>query len=82
MRIYMQRPALDGKPPRFVQIIMQQDLIEGWTLIIEQGQQGRAGRTQRSYFEDFDDAQEAMSQARDKQLKLGYRVVFAEGMQA
>ncbi len=81
MRIYMQTPALQDKPPRFYQLLLQEDLLEGWTLILEWGNQGAAGRVRRQYFVDHDAAMSALLQARDAQLKRGYRVMFAQGQE-
>ncbi len=79
MRIYMQLPSADERPPRFYQLVLQKDLLGGWTLIRESGAQGGPGRVQRQHFEDHDSALDALVQWRDRQLRKGYRVVFAEG---
>ena len=82
MRIYMQSiPEDEGDSLRFYHIMLQQDLLGGWTVIRESGRQGARGRVQREHFEAFDAAENALQVTRDKQLKRGYRVVFAEGMQ-
>jgi predicted DNA-binding WGR domain protein len=80
MRIYMQIPALDGKPPRFYQLALQEDLLSGWNLIREWGQLGLAGRIKRDHFNDWDSALDAMLRVRDSQLKRGYQIVFMTGM--
>ena len=77
----MQIPALEGKPPRFYHLLLQEDLLEGWTLIVESGNQGASGRVRRQYFVDHDAAMNALMQARDAQLKRGYRVMFAQGQE-
>lgn len=79
MRIYMQRPAEDGTPPKFYQVILLQDLIEGWLVIKEWGNQGASGRTKREHFLSRDDAERALMQTRDAQLKRGYQVMFVQG---
>jgi predicted DNA-binding WGR domain protein len=79
MRIYMQIPAMDSKPPRFCSLTLQQDLLEGWTLIRETGYQGSAGRVRREHFPDRESAERALMSARDAQLLQGYQVVFAQG---
>jgi predicted DNA-binding WGR domain protein len=79
MRIYMQMPATDGRPPRYYQLLLQQDLLEGWTLIKEWGYQGAKGRVRREQYPDSEVAQRALVEARDTQLKKGYQVVFASG---
>jgi predicted DNA-binding WGR domain protein len=79
MRIYMQTPPEGDKPPRFYHLFLQEDLLDGWTLVKESGNQGASGRLQRVHFSSRDEAQEALEKARDAQIKRGYRVVFAKG---
>ena len=79
MRIYMQtQPTNDGKL-RFIQLHLQADLLGGWTLIKESGQQGSPGRVSRTHFETHEQAISALIVVRDKQLDKGFKVVFAEG---
>ena len=78
MRIYMQIPPQDNKAPRFYHLHLQEDLLEGWTLIREWGYQGAAGRVKKEHFDAQDDAEAALLQARDEQLKRGYQVVFMQ----
>ena len=82
MRVYMQIPAFDGKPPRYYQLVLQEDLINGWTLVREWGQQGYAGRVKRDHFPDRSAAETAMLRVRDSQLQRGYKVVFMQGNEA
>ncbi|MFA5529491.1 MAG: WGR domain-containing protein [Thiohalomonadaceae bacterium] len=79
MRIYMQTPVTDERPPRFYHLFLQCDLLEGWTLVREWGFQGSSGRVVREHFSTREAAEEAMVQHRDAQLGRGYRVVFAKG---
>jgi len=79
MRIYMQIPALDDKPSRYYQLLLLEDLLEGWTLVREWGQQGRSGRVKRDHFEDRESAESALLRVRDMQLKRGFKVVFMQG---
>ncbi len=79
MRIYMQIPAVDDQPPRFYQIMLQRDLMGGWSLVREWGRQGVAGRIRREHFPDLEAAQAALVKVRDAQLARGYRVVFTQG---
>jgi predicted DNA-binding WGR domain protein len=79
MRIYLQMPSSDGKAPRYYQLLVQEDLINGWWLIREWGNQGSSGRVRRDHFEDHDSLMETLLKARDQQIKKGYRIVFAEG---
>jgi predicted DNA-binding WGR domain protein len=80
MRIYLQMPAHGDQPPRYYQLVLQEDLLGGWTLIRESGRQGAGGaRSKQEYFVNRDAAQHALLKARDGQLARGFRVVFVEG---
>jgi predicted DNA-binding WGR domain protein len=76
MRIYMQSPPAGDKAPRFYHLHLQEDLLEGWTLIREWGYQGQRGRVSRELYPDRETAEAALLQVRDEQLRRGYRVVF------
>jgi predicted DNA-binding WGR domain protein len=78
MRIYMQIPPSDAGPPRFYHLHLQEDLLEGWTLIREWGYQGSGGRLVKDHYPDRESAQRAMLEIRDVQLKKGYQVVFMQ----
>ena len=78
MRIYMQIPPEGDKAPRFYHLHLQEDLIEGWTLIREWGYQGAGGRVRKEHFQDRVTAMSALEQARDDQIKRGYQVVFMQ----
>lgn len=79
MRIYMQTPVTDERPPRFYQLFLQSDLLDGWTLVREWGSQGSPGRVVREHFDTREAAEEALMRHRDTQIGRGYRVVFAKG---
>lgn len=79
MRIYLQMPASGELPPRYYQLLLQEDLLGGWTLIRESGRQDAAGRIKREHFATREAAEHALLKARDGQLARGYRVVFVEG---
>jgi len=82
MRIYMQTPpGIDGQP-RFYHLFLQEDLINGWTLVKESGRQGGSGKVTKKHYDDRDTALSALLAARDAQIKRGYRVVFLRGEQA
>jgi len=81
MRLYMQIPAIDGKPARFYQLALQQDLLSGWNLVRQWGQLGSSGRLKRDHFADHDSAQDALLRVRDMQLQRGYKVVFIQGQE-
>ena len=78
MRIYMQIPPEGDKAPRYYHLHLQEDLLEGWTLVREWGYQGAGGRLKREHFDGREGAEEALMQARDDQLKRGYQVVFMQ----
>jgi predicted DNA-binding WGR domain protein len=79
MRVYLQIVPGQDKPPRFYQLVLQEDLINGWTLVREWGQQGSPGRVKKDHFPSRDDALNALLQVRDAQLKRGYQVVYMRG---
>lgn len=76
MRIYMQIPPEGDKAPRYYHLHLQEDLLEGWTLIREWGYQGASGRIKREHFDNQTAAQAAMLKIRDEQIKRGFQVVF------
>ncbi|MEJ2685941.1 MAG: WGR domain-containing protein [Gammaproteobacteria bacterium] len=77
----MQTPVIDDRPPRYYHLHLQEDLLEGWTLVREWGFQGASGRIKRDHFADRESAEQALLQSRDEQLKRGYRVVFLQGQE-
>ncbi|WP_149194859.1 WGR domain-containing protein [Luteimonas suaedae] len=82
MRLLLQQPAESHEAPRFVQLMLQPDLLGGWTLIRESGQIGGRSQLRREQFMDQASAAAALEQARDLQLKRGYRLVYAKGADA
>jgi predicted DNA-binding WGR domain protein len=78
MRIYMQIPPGDTGAPKFYHLHLQEDLLEGWTLIREWGFQGAGGRMVRDHYPDRESAEAAMLKHRDAQIRKGYRVVFLQ----
>lgn len=79
MRIYLQTRPEDGSAPRFYHLLLQEDLLEGWTLIKETGKQGSSGRTSKQHFATWEEAEQALLKTRDSQLNRGYQVVFVQG---
>jgi len=71
---------LKEQQPRYYQLLLQQDLIDGWTLVREWGNQGSSGRVKRDHFPSRTDALNAMERVRDAQLSRGFRVVFMQGV--
>ncbi len=82
MRIYLQTPPGADGNPRFYHLFIQEDLIEGWTLVKESGIQGSSGKATKIHFNDWDQALTALIKTRDSQIKRGYHVVFVRGEQA
>jgi predicted DNA-binding WGR domain protein len=78
MRIYMQIPPEGDKAPRYYHLHLQEDLLEGWTLICEWGHQGMAGRVKREHFADHETAESALLKIRDEQIRRGFRIVFMQ----
>lgn len=79
MRIYLQTRPDSEAPPRFYHILLQQDLIAGWTMVTESGHQGSAGRVRKKHFESWEEAEKAVQNCRDRQINRGYAVVFVQG---
>ncbi len=75
----MQTPPVAEAPPRFYHLILEPDLLGGWSLVREWGRQGGPGRVRREHFEAREAAEAALERARDAQLRRGYRVVYVEG---
>ena len=82
MRIYMQTPVTDDRSPRFYQLCLQRDLLEGWTLVREWGYQGSAGRVVKEHFSSWEEAESALMRWRDEQIGRGYRIVFLRGQES
>jgi predicted DNA-binding WGR domain protein len=79
--LLQQRP--DGREaPRFVQLMLQPDLLGGWALVRETGQIGGRSTLRREQFMDRDSALAALEKARDQQLKRGFHLMYAQGAQA
>ena len=78
MRIYMQVKQKDQQT-RYYQLLLQQDLLDGWTLVREWGKQGSSGRVKRDHFPCRNDALHALERVRDAQLSRGFQVVFMQG---
>jgi len=79
MHIYMQNIAAGNQSPRFYHLMLQKDLLEGWTLIREWGAQGLPGRVKRDHHESREDAIAALLHVRDAQIRRGFQVVFTQG---
>ncbi|WP_266158164.1 WGR domain-containing protein [Dyella silvatica] len=80
MRTYLQTVPAASEAPRYVQIVLEQDLLGGWTLYRESGVQGGRATLKRDQYLERDDAIAAFEKARDAQIKRGFRVMFSQGM--
>jgi len=81
MRIYMQTPIGEDATPRYYHLHLQEDLLDGWTLVRETGRQGSGGRVVKQHFLDRESAEQALIKLRDEQLRKGFRVVFIQGQE-
>lgn len=79
MRLLLQQRPQGPEAPRFVQLMLQPDLLGGWTLLRETGQIGGRSTVRRDQFLDRGEAFAALESARDAQIKRGFHLMFAEG---
>jgi predicted DNA-binding WGR domain protein len=82
MRLLLQQKPSAGEAPKYVQLILQQDLLGGWSLLREIGHIGGKAQLKREQFLDAETALAAFEKARDAQLKRGFLVMFAQGANA
>lgn len=82
MRLLLQQRPEGREAPRFVQLMLQPDLLGGWTLLRETGQIGGRSQVRREQFLDQASALKALEQARDLQLKKGFQLMYAQGADA
>ncbi len=82
MRMLLQQRPDGPEAPRFVQLMLQPDLLGGWTLVRESGQIGGRSQLRREQFLDRDSAFAALEQARDAQIKRGFQLMFTQGSEA
>lgn len=82
MRLLLQQRPDGREAPRFVQLLLQPDLLGGWELLRETGQTGGRSTLRRSMFPDQTSAMAALEKERDAQLKKGFQLMFAQGADA
>jgi len=82
MRLLLQQRPQGNEAPRFVQLMLQADLLGGWTLVRESGQIGGRSTLRREQFLDREAALRALEQSRDQHLKRGFQLMFAQGEDA
>ena len=63
-------------------LMLQPDLLGGWTLVRESGQIGGRSQLRRDQFMDQDSALAALEKARDQHIKRGYQLMFTQGADA
>ena len=79
MRLLLQQRPDGREAPRFVQLMLQPDLLGGWTLVRESGKIGGRSQLRREQFLDRDLAFAALEHARDQQLKRHFQLMFVQG---
>ena len=79
MRLLLQQRPEGREAPRFVQLMLERDLLGGWSLVRESGQIGGRSQLRRDQFPDQASATAAFEHARDLQLKKGFLVTFSQG---
>ncbi len=82
MRLFLQQKPAAGESPKFVQLILEQDLLGGWCLVKETGQTGGRSQLKREQFLQQDLAISAFEKARDAQVKRGFQIMFVQGADA
>lgn len=82
MRLLLQQRPDGREAPRFVQLMLQPDLLGGWTLVRESGLIGGRSSVRRDVYLDQAAALSALEHARDAQLKKGFQLMFAQGEEA
>ena len=82
MRLLLQQRPDGREAPRFVQLMLEADLLGGWALVRESGQIGGRSQLKREQFLDQASAMAALEHARDQQIKRGFQLMFAQGMEA
>ena len=82
MRLLLQQRPDGREAPRFVQLMLQPDLLGGWELVRESGQIGGRSTVRREVFLEQGAAFAALEHARDQQLKRGFQLMFAQGVDA
>ena len=82
MRLLLQQRPGGPEAPRFVQLMLERDLLGGWTLVRETGQVGGRSSVRREQFLEQREAFAALEHARDLQLRKGFQLMFAQGVEA
>ncbi len=75
----LQQPPAAGAPSTFCRLTLQPDLLGGYLLLCETGELGGRSRIRRSVHLDLDSAIAAFETARDREIRRGMRITWAEG---
>lgn len=75
----LQQPPATGAPSAFCRLTLQPDLLGGYQLLCETGELGGRSRIRRSTHLDLDSAIAAFEKARDREIRRGMRITWAEG---
>ncbi len=78
MRVFMQTTP-PASPLRFYQLVLQRDLLGGWSLVRQYGVAGNKGVQHQQHFDDIESAQEELVRYRDAQIKKGFKIMFIHG---
>ena len=79
MRLLLQQGPGGPEAPRYVQLMLQPDLLGGWTLVRESGHIGGRSTVRREQFLDQPSAVAALEHARDQQIRRGFQLMIAQG---
>ena len=79
MRLLLQQRPEGREAPRFVQLMLERDLLGGWSLVRESGLIGGRSQLRRDQFPDQATATQAFEHARDLQLRKGFQVLYSQG---
>ena len=82
MRLLLQQRPDGREAPRFVQLMLEADLLGGWALVLETGLIGGRSQVKREQFLDHASAIAAIEHARDQQIKRGFQLMFVQGADA
>jgi hypothetical protein len=75
----MQSKQPNDPNPKYCQLILTEDLFEGWTLTHEWGRQNGSRRLTKKHFPNHESAEDALMDIRDKQIENGFKVMFIQG---
>ncbi|MCX7556612.1 WGR domain-containing protein [Xanthomonadaceae bacterium JHOS43] len=74
MHLYMQQTTAGLPAPRYLRLLLEQDLFGGWELIREAGQVGGKSQLKRELFTDRAQAIDTFEKLRALHVKRGFAV--------